>query len=231
MTIKLYELCGADEKRPFSPHCWKTVMSLAHKGLEFETSGTPFTEIGKVEGGVSRTVPIIRDGDKVVADSFAIAEYLDETYPDHPSLFKGEGGKSVSRFIEAWSQMTIHPFAGSVALMDIHDMLAPLDQTYFRESREKVFGKKLEEVPVGREQRRDDFMKKLRPLTTMLGKQPFFGGKGPLFADYIVFGAFQWLRVTTEFAVLPEGDPVTEWFERCLDLHDGIGRQTPARAA
>jgi glutathione S-transferase len=37
-------------------------------------------------------VPIIQDGDKVVNDSFAIAQYLERTYPDRPSLFGGPGG-------------------------------------------------------------------------------------------------------------------------------------------
>lgn len=37
-------------------------------------------------------VPIIQDGDKTVNDSFAIAQYLERTYPDRPSLFGGPGG-------------------------------------------------------------------------------------------------------------------------------------------
>ena len=81
MAILLYDLVGADAGRPFSPHCWKAKMALAHKGLEFDTVPTPFTSVPKVEGGTSKTVPVIRDGDKVVADSFAIALYLEDAYP------------------------------------------------------------------------------------------------------------------------------------------------------
>jgi hypothetical protein len=36
MRILLYELVGSDPRRPFSPHCWKIAMALAHKGLAFE---------------------------------------------------------------------------------------------------------------------------------------------------------------------------------------------------
>jgi hypothetical protein len=32
MTILFYELVGRDTTRPFSPHCWKIAMALAHKG-------------------------------------------------------------------------------------------------------------------------------------------------------------------------------------------------------
>src|SRR5918994_6757286 len=135
MTILLYDLVGEDASRPFSPHCWKTTMSLAHKGLDYRRVPTPFTSVPAVEDGVSKTVPVIRDGDTVVADSFAIALYLDEAYPDRPTLFGGEGGKAMARFIERWSQLTLHPYLGATALMDIHDMLALEDQEYFRKSR------------------------------------------------------------------------------------------------
>jgi hypothetical protein len=33
MALKLFELVGADEARPFSPFCWRTRMALAHKVL------------------------------------------------------------------------------------------------------------------------------------------------------------------------------------------------------
>ena len=73
MTILLYDLVGADPRRPFSPHCWKVAMALAHKGLDFRSVPTPFTAVPTVEGGASKTAPVIRDGEKTVADSFDIA--------------------------------------------------------------------------------------------------------------------------------------------------------------
>ncbi|MCB1418639.1 MAG: glutathione S-transferase family protein [Notoacmeibacter sp.] len=228
MTIRLYDLVGRDPARPFSPHCWKAAMALAHKGLDFESIPTPFTAVPTVEGGASKTIPVINDKGRVVSDSFAIAEYLEDTYPDRPSLFGGEGGRALSRFVESWSQKTIHPFIGSVAIMDIHDMLASEDQAYFRTSREKVYGKALEQVIEGRDQRLATFLPRLDPLRMTLARQPFLGGEAPLFADYIVFGALQWLRVSSSYAMLAEDDPVAGWFERCLDLHGGLGRKTPA---
>lgn len=228
MTILLYDLVGTDITRPFSPHCWKAAMALAHKGLDFERVPTPFTGIARIEGGVSKTVPVIRDGEKVVVDSFAIAEYLEDAYPDRPPLFDGAGGRALSRFVESWSQSTVHPYVGIAALVDIHDRLEPADQEYFRTTREARIGKALEEVPVGREGKRDAFLKSLDPIRLTLKRQPFLGGERALFADYIVFGAFQWARTISPFEFLPAGDPVHDWFERCLDLHDGLARKTPA---
>ncbi len=229
MTIMLYDLVGKDDARPFSPHCWKARMALAHKGLDFKMVPTRFLEVPDIEGG-AKIVPVIRDGEKVVADSFAIALYLDEAYPDRPTLFGGEGGKAEARFIERWSQTQLHPFLGSVALMDIYRLQDTDNMAYFRKSREARYGMPLEQVDADRDEHLPAFRKRLAPLRETLQYQPFIGGAAPLFADYIVFGALQWARVSTPYPILEESDPVTAWFERCLDLHDGLGRTVAAAA-
>ena len=228
MTILLYDLVGEDPSRPFSPHCWKTTMCLAHKGLDYRRVPTAITSVAAIEGGISTTVPVIRDGDTLVADSFTIALYLDDAYPDRPTLFGGEGGKAMARFIERWSQLTIHPFANVAAMTDIHARLAPPDQAYFRDSREKRYGKTLEDVSAPREAELEGFRASLTPLRNMLTYQPFIGGDAPLYPDYIVFGAFQWVRVMSPFRLLADDDPIAGWFERLLDLHDGLGRSVAA---
>jgi glutathione S-transferase len=230
MTILLYDLVGRDPTLPYSPHCWKVAMALAHKGLDFQSVPTTFVEVPKVEGGVSKTVPVIRDGDTVVADSFEIALYLEDKYPDRPTLFAGEGGKAAARFIERWSQLTIHTYLGAAALMDIYARQDNDNRAYFRESREARFGKKIEEVPASRDSGLPAFRASLEPLRAMLGYQPFIGGETPLFADYIVFGAFQWVRVTSPYPFLAADDPVAGWFEHCLDLHGGLARKIAAAA-
>jgi hypothetical protein len=47
----------------------------------------------------------------------------------------------------------------------------------------------------------------------------------PLFAGYILFGAFQWARVISPLRLLDPDDPVAQWFERCLDVHGGEMRK------
>lgn len=230
MTITLYELVGRDAARPFSPHVWKVRMALAHKGLDCRTAPTRFVEVPAVENGASKTIPVIRDGDRVVADSFTIALYLEDAYPDRPTLFAGEGGKAAARFVERWSQTIVHPYLGIAALMDLHAMQDEPNQRHFRTTREARFGRPLEEVAKEREGRLEAFRASLEPLRSMLAHQPWIGGASPLFADYIVFGAFQWVRIAMPFAVLAEGDPIAEWFGRCLALHGGLGRSVPAAA-
>ena len=225
MTILLYDLVGADPARLFSPHCWKVRMALAHKGLAFETVLKTFVEVKTIEGGTDRTIPVIRDGNTVIHDSFAIAEYLDDTYPDRRTLFGGAEGRALSRFVEAWSLKALHGAVVGLALMDVYEMQDETNREHFRRTREARFGKRLEEVQTGTvETRMLAVRNALDPMRMLLARQPFLGGERPLFADYIVFGALQWLRVCRPEWPLESDDPVAVWFERCLDLHDGAAR-------
>lgn len=223
MTIVLYDLVGRDDRR-FSPHCWRTRMALAHKGLAHEARPTRFGDIRTIGGGEVKTIPAIEDGDRRVVDSGEIARYLEATYPDRPSLFGGPGGMAVTRLVENWSAAVVHAGLVPCIVLDIFEQLVPEDQAYFRESREKRFGRTLEEVQSGRETRVETLRANLQPLRMTLGKAPYLGGETPLYADYVVFGAFQWARAVSPFQILAADDPIKAWFERCLDLHDGLGR-------
>lgn len=223
MSIVLFDLVGQDDRR-FSPHCWRSRMALAHKGLDTEARPTCFIEISRIAGGSQKTVPVIEDGDEVVGDSWAIAEYLEAAYPDRPSLFGGEEAKALSRFMQNWVINVVHRGLVGLIVLDIHDHLRPEDRDYFRTTREERFGKPLEAVQAGREERLGAFREGLAPLRFTLAKQDYLGGTKPVYADYLVFGAFQWARTISSFRVLESDDPVQAWFQRCLDLHDGLGR-------
>ena len=230
MTRLLYSLCGADPECRFSPHVWKTILSLSHKGLDFQEVPTPFTAIKSVEGGFSQTIPVINDNGQLVRDSFDIALYLEDRYPDAPTLFGGDGGKTISRAIEGYSQFIIQPALIKIVVKDIHDLLAPGDQAYFRNSREARLGRTLEAVDSAAGEELAAFPAKLQPIRHTLKFQPYLGGDSPLFADYILFGALQWARVVSPKPILGNDDPVRDWFERCLDLYDGRGRRMKAAA-
>lgn len=223
MSRILYSLCAADG-RHYSPHVWKIIMALKHKGLDFELRPVSFAEIGQIEDGSFKSVPVLNDHGHIEGDSFEIAVHLEQAYPDGPSLFGGPGGLATARFIESFSQLVIHPPVSTVAVMDMHAMMSPEDQAYFRAAREKRFGKTLEEFYANRDVELEGLPGKLAPLRSVLATQPWMGGQSPLFADYILFGALQWGRVSTPTRLLAADDPVNAWFERCLDLHGGIGR-------
>lgn len=225
MTRILYALCGANPQVLFSPHVFKIFMALHHKKLGFEMAPTPFTAIGKIESGFSATLPVLNDNGTLVRDSYDIALYLEDAYPEAPSLFAGDGGRTTTRAIEGFSQMVIQPALLKIIVMDIHNRLAPADQVYFRQSREKRFGMSLEAYAAKAEAELAGFGARLEPIRHVLKSQNFLGGDRPLFADYIVMGAFFWAGAVSPRMLLAAGDLVQDWLARCHDLHGGVARR------
>src|SRR3712207_6802176 len=164
MRRVLYDLAGADPNLRFSPYCWRAKLALAHKGLEYETVPWRFTDKDAIAFSGQGRVPVLIDDERVVSDSWAIAVYLEETYPDGPSLFGGPAALALTRFVNAWADMVLQ--AGMIRLIvsDIAAIIHEKDQAYFRQSREQRFGMPLEQVTAGREERIVAFRETLLPL-------------------------------------------------------------------
>jgi len=229
MAITFYDLCGRDAKR-FSPYGWRTRMALAHKGLDYGLEPVKFTEKHKLEFSGQNLVPVIRDGDRVVNDSWAIAEYLEDSYPDRPSLFGDAAGRGMAKAINGFVNTTVQPLVGPLIIADILDCVDPADRDYFADSRRQRFGRPLDEVQADRDQKVEGFRKALEPYRVVVAGQPFVGGSAPTYADYVLFGPLQWARCTSAYGLVTADDPIHAWFERLLDLHGGVGRSEPAAA-
>ena len=228
MAVTLYDLAGAEADRRFSPFCWRARMALAHKRLEVETVPWRFTEKDRLPRPNAGRVPVIVDSGQVVHDSSAIAEYLEKRYPDRPSLFGPETGQALTRFVQNWTETVLQPGLIGFVVLDIYRHIGPEDQAYFRKSREERFAKKLEEVVEDRDARLPAFRESLTPLRRTVERQDFLAGAAPAYADYIVFGAFQWARAISDYNLLAADDPIAAWRSRMLDLFGGLARKTPA---
>ena len=224
MGLQLYDLAGAEPERRFSPYCWRIKLALMHKGLPFDTIPWRFTDKEAIAFSGQGRVPVLVDGEHVVFDSWTIASYLEDAYADRPSLFRGDGGRAVTRFVNAWADGVL---VGGILRLIVTDILAHLDEkdrAYFRETREKRFGAALETVTSDREMNVLAFRKTLEPIRTVLATQPYFGGETPAYADYAVFSCFQWARCTSSFPLLLKDDPVWAWRDRLLSAFDGFAR-------
>jgi glutathione S-transferase len=228
VTITMYDLAGEEADRRFSPFCWRARMALAHKRLDVETVPWRFTEKDKLPAPNDGRVPVIVDGSRVVHDSTAIADYLEQQYPDRPSLFGGPAGRAPTRFVQNWTETVVHGGLIRLVVLDIWRHAAPQDRDYFRRSREERFHASLEEVVRDREARLPAFRVSLDPLRRTVERQHFVAGDAPAWADYVVFGAFQWARAISDFEVLAADDPVRAWRGRMLDLFGGLARRAPA---
>ena len=228
MSLKLFELVGTDPARSFSPFCWRTRMALAHKGLSAQLIAWRFTERDVIARYKSEKVPVLLDGETAVVDSWVIANYLEDRYPDRPSLFGGEGGRAMGRMLNWWADVTVNAGIFPMIIADVPDHLAPADAAYFRSTREARFGKTLEEMSANRDTAVAGFRKSLEPMRLTLNSQTYLGGAAPNYADYILFGTFQWARTVSPFKLLTEDDPIHAWRERLLDAFDGMARKSPS---
>lgn len=226
-AITLYDLDVTGGRRP-SPFCWRAKFALAHKRLRWDEVPVGFTEKDKIAFAGSRTVPVMVDhnhGDKIVKDSWDIAEHLDEAYTDGPALLGGERGKAFARFVAGWTNVSVHGALFPLVVADIHAAAHPSDQAYFRESREKRLGMTLEAAQAAaRDSRLPAFRATLEPVRQQLRAQPFISGAAPAYPDYTVMGAFMWARTVSALPLLADDDPLNAWIDRMLDLFDGMGR-------
>ncbi|HTQ25875.1 MAG TPA: glutathione S-transferase family protein [Candidatus Binataceae bacterium] len=225
--IRMYDLAGAEPERRFSPYCWRIRMALAHKGLEVETIPWRFSDKAAIAHSGQDRVPVIEDGGRVIADSWAIANHLEDTYPDRPSLFGGAAGRAAARFINSWADTVQNRGISTFVALGIVRHLDPRDQEYFRRSRAERFGMTLEQLCANRDARIGGFRQTLEPLRMTLRSQPFLGGAAPLYPDYIVFGGFQWARTISDYVLLEADDPIAAWRERMLDRFGGLARRNP----
>ncbi len=224
----MYDLAGADPAVRFSPYCWRTRFALAHKGLPVETVPWRFSDHEVIAFSGQAKVPVIRDDETIVSDSWAIASYLEDHVPT-PTLFGGATGQAHAAFINAWADSVLVAGIARFIVRDILDVIDPNDRDYFRSSREARFGTTLEAVQDGRDSRVEAFRASLLPIRLVLRRQAWLGGSVPSYADHIVAGTLMWPRCVGRFELLDSQDPVAAWQDRMLDLYGGLGRSA-ARA-
>ena len=229
--LRLFDLAGADDAVRFSPNCWRTRLALAHKGLPVETVAWRFTEKDAIAPSGQGKVPVLVAGDKWLYESWDIAEYLEDTYPDRPSLFGCPQGRAAARFVNQWASEVLHPAVARVIVPDIPAALHEKDKEYFRTTREAAFGRSFAAIAAERDDALAALRSALAPLRSTLTRQSFIAGAAPAYADHAAFGAFQWARVISPTALTASDDPVSGWVERMLDAYGGLARSAMRAAS
>ena len=113
-----------------SPFTWQQKYALAHKGIPFSVTPGGFTTIKERSGGRTDHNPCIRDGGTWVFESlrggdFVIADYLEQTYPDLPSLFQGQAHHNMVKFCDTWMWLAIVRPWFDCYILDYHDACLP----------------------------------------------------------------------------------------------------------
>ncbi|TRM68739.1 hypothetical protein BD626DRAFT_425811 [Schizophyllum amplum] len=145
---------------PFSGNSWRTRYALSYKKLPFSTVWVELGDIAEVlsvagapttgtwaDGRPKYTVPTIHDPktSRHVAGGYEIACYLDETYPASPALLPYGTAGLQHLFVDALMDRIVSP--GFPAMLEgAFGLFNPSSAAYFRETREKMWGKTLEDM-------------------------------------------------------------------------------------
>jgi glutathione S-transferase len=176
---------------PFSTNVERVALALAHKGLEVEwVDVDPFDRSAVVEVSGQPLVPVLEEDGRVVADSTAILEYLDERYPDPPLYPQGEARRAEARLLVDWFNRV---WKGAPNELD--DLLGAPDRD---EERVRALAEELEHS-------RDAFEALLAEREHLLGDEP----------GVLDFAAFPFLKYGL-FGAAPDDD---ERFHHILADH------------
>ena len=227
--LELWELGGRRDCR-FSTFSWRTRLALHHKGLAFVLHPVAVSDKAAIAFSGQGKVPILKHDDHVVTDSWAIACYLERAFPDAPSLFGGPVGESLTHFFNLWADGELVPAIVPYLMRDVLDCVEEADARHLRSQIEAFFKKSLEQLAGERGKALEQVRRRLQPVRKALEQRRFLGGDAPAYADHILFGVLQWARVVSTATVLEADDAVAAWFERVLDLYDGVGRKELPRA-
>ena len=223
-SLKLYDLVGLNDQRS-SPFCWRAKLALAPKKLDAKCIPLQFTEPAKLDFSGQNQLPILVDDEEVISDSWRIACYLEDNYPDVPTLFGADSARSLTRLLNHWFDKEVMMSLFPMLVPDNFKVVHPDDKIFYRESREAWLGRTLEQLDAERsEEKLIEWRKLLEPIRALLQEQSYLGGSSPLFSDYIVFSLFIWARTVSPWQIITPEDVIYPWRERMLDLFGGLAR-------
>ena len=226
MTLVFHERVGLDGRR-ISPFSWRIRYALAHKGLDPDVVPTRFADVARIRALSGQDlVPIIQHDGRVVHDSWSIACYLEDRFPDRPSLFGGAIGRGTARMVNMWSDTVLGRAMRPQIYADFIRCIDPGDRDYFRRSRETQLGTSLEQFSANRDVSMPALIEACSPLERTLSEQPFVAGQAAAYVDYVIFSVFQWARIGSPRDVLADTtnmDATRAWRARMVALHGGLG--------
>ncbi|KAF2852608.1 hypothetical protein T440DRAFT_488154 [Plenodomus tracheiphilus IPT5] len=222
--IRFFDIASGPPKRTYAPNPWKTRYALNVKSVPYQTEWVelPDVKATRLAHGVAPvrklpddsdyyTLPFIHDGktDTYVGDSFDIAVYLDQQYPESGLRLFSPGSIDVHRVFNAhvdalFSRNIILAVSG----LPFNPETAELSRAEFV-SRARlscwddlvIKGEAREKLIEAFKADMEEFAKLYR-----FDDGPFLEGKAITYADIIVGG---WLAMLME--TLPEWDQVCKW--------------------
>ncbi|KAH7916629.1 hypothetical protein BJ138DRAFT_292760 [Hygrophoropsis aurantiaca] len=209
-NIVLYDIPGKLEGYPWSPNTMKTRYSLGYKGIPFSTEWIEFPDIevrmkairakptSQQDGKDRYTLPTIHDTSTgaIISDSLAIAQYLDETYPDTPALLPA-GKSEVAALIMGLRSALTAASASDLLFIFVKatEALNPASQEYYKRAKEEKYGVAWAKFPPAAEEKDWEALEKgWNAVDKWYEKHDgkFLLGDEPCFANFSVGALLKW---------------------------------------
>lgn len=205
-----------------SHYCEKVRLILDYKGLPYRkievTPGIGQLDLYRMAG--QRQVPVLKDGTEVIADSTAIAQYLDQRYPERPIIPSDPKQRALCFLMEEWADESIGPNARKVMLGTLGQdpafrraLLPASTPDFLKTFVESVPREAFDVLGLGAgfgadavKAARQAMQQNLDSLCTLLKDSSYLLGEEPTLADFAVAGLTMYVKFPTgNYLNLPEG--------------------------
>jgi glutathione S-transferase len=187
-----------------SQYSEKVRFILDYKGLGYRkievTPGVGQLDLFRLSG--QRQVPVLKDGNLIIADSTAIAMYLEEKYPDKPIIPTESTAKALCLIVEEWADESIGTksrkvlFGGLSKDLNLRNSVLPGNTPDFLKNILTNVPKELIDVlgfgvglsPEAVKAAEKALKQDLEALCLLLQDRPYLTGDTPTLADLSVAG-------------------------------------------
>lgn len=187
-----------------SQYSEKVRLILDYKGLPYRkievTPGIGQVELFRMTG--QRQVPVLKDGNQIIADSTEIAKYLDRQYPERPLIPTDPMQRGLCLLMEEWADESIgiksrKALFGAISQdQSLRKSLLPRTTPDLLKSFVevvpsdllKVLGLGVGYTPEAVKSANSDLKQDLEALCLILSERPYLVGDQPTLADLAVAG-------------------------------------------
>ena len=222
-----------------SPFCLKARICLQLKGVPFRRVALTLGRMRELRRlNPLGKVPVLVQGDMVVADSSRIARHLEEHHPAPMLLPVGQEARAYAELLEDWADEALYTIIGAFKWLNPENRAAALANTVSEVAalplrpivgrllvrnirrRYAAWGYTADALAHFEERMRAN----LGTLASLLEGKPYLLGRTPTLADVAAFAQLAWMRRYAERRLLDETPVVQRWLDR-------LGAVPPVAAA
>jgi glutathione S-transferase len=233
MAIVLYDIF-------WSHFCEKVRFCLDFKGLPYTiVRVNPFTRREVIDLGARGDVPVLKDGDRVIAGSGAIAAHLEEAYPGPPYLPHEEGPRATVLALQTKCDEWLGPDSRRLAYEVALGTPSLLEGTLlwrhaparwlnrpFLHFVEPRLRRKFRIYPEELKESRERLRFLLPELQSAAARNGFLVGNGMTLADIAAVSLLDPLEIVPEFVRDETFEPLFAW-KRALAAAHGRRQRSP----